>query len=256
MVSVRTAVVAATVALLACKPPAASFRDEVLLRRRLAKSRASDASARGRRGLLHDKTLLSGLQQHGFNVLSNSTPVFGLKSWPEEGLWAVDAAAFSFGCNRRGACLLGVFGNWWRLPSWQADWDLWLLTSLHAGSFACCTYDPAAYFRNFAPRLRKPYTLLSSAFAISSIMELLWVCSTLASLGSSLQQSLGRFQFLGLYLFAGGLVVAYALCTRNSSHGHGGTLAISAFHAMMAPRAKHSVMGSQLLLYRRHVFFV
>jgi len=207
--------------------------------------------------------------------------------WPD-GSWAADAALVSVGCTRKG-CLLGVFGHWWRLATWPAEWDLGAIGAVHTYA-ALCGSD--VYYRHFAPRsrlrhttppvpppplrhisspaippppehrrtrpprchhrlpllcpCRLPHTLLLGAFATRSVFELLWVGSTLYALGRPLQAALGRVGFAALYVGAGVAASLVCMLARRSSSGHGGLLGVCAYHALLLPGARQSIMGIEM----------
>eukprot|EP00967_Tisochrysis_lutea_P004052 scaffold4825_cov38-Tisochrysis_lutea.AAC.2 len=225
--------------LVQCRPSAADFLTEVEYRRQVR----SDIKA-GRRPRARPVAAAQpsgGEEEGGPRRSPVAPPLFRMHQWAD-GSWALDAAIVSVGCTRRG-CLIGLACLWWRLPSWPMEWDVYMLGAIHAYSTFCSN---EIYFRNFAPRLRAPHSILLGSVATRSMWELLWVGSTLLGLGSDLQRAVGRFGFIGLYLGAGISASLVSALYRRSAHGHGGVLALCAYHTFMAPNARHNIMGVEL----------
>mmetsp|Transcript_7707 Transcript_7707/g.22580 ORF Transcript_7707/g.22580 Transcript_7707/m.22580 type:complete len:280 (+) Transcript_7707:680-1519(+) len=213
-------------ALLQTRPPAHSFRAEVDYLRQAKRELAA-----GRRPTPRKSN----------EEVDEMGGIGAVHRWPD-GSWAADAALVSVGCTRKG-CLLGVFGHWWRLATWPAEWDLGAIGAVHTYA-ALCGSD--VYYRHFAPRARLPHTLLLGAFATRSVFELLWVGSTLYALGRPLQAALGRVGFAALYVGAGVAASLVCMLARRSSSGHGGLLGVCAYHALLLPRARQSIMGIEM----------
>jgi len=182
--------------LIQCRPPASDFAEEVEYRRQVKKDLAAGRRPRPRSA--KPKAAAAQGEDAADSDDLGSASMFGLRRW-DGGLWAADAGIASLGCTPKG-CLIGFATLWWRPPSWPRDYDVYMLAALHAYSAFCPT---DVYFRNFAPRLRRPHTVLLGAVATRSIWELMWVGSTLLGLGTELQKALGRGGFLALYLGAG-----------------------------------------------------
>lgn len=225
------------------RPPAAEFAAEVAYRRQVK----ADLKA-GRRPQPRPAPATAasgdgdgeGASDDGAQP-APTAPLFGIHRWPR-GTWAVDAAVVSLGCTRKG-CLIGAGTLWWAPPSWPMEWDPYLLLAAHAYSTFC---PSATYFRHFSPRSSVPHSVLLGAVATRSTWGLLWVGSTLVGLGAELQQALGRMGFLCLYLAAGLAASLVSMSFRRSAHGHGGILAACAYHALVAPNARHNLMGVEL----------
>jgi len=125
-------------ALLQTRPPAHSFRAEVDYLRQAKRELAA-----GRRPTPRKSN----------EEVDEMGGIGAVHRWPD-GSWAADAALVSVGCTRKG-CLLGVFGHWWRLATWPAEWDLGAIGAVHTYA-ALCGSD--VYYRHFAPRARLRHT--------------------------------------------------------------------------------------------------
>lgn len=225
------------------RPPAAEFKAEVEYRRHVKADLKAGRRPRPR-PILAAAALADGDGDEEGASADGAPPaakLFGIQRWPD-GAWAADIAVVSLGCTRKG-CLIGAGSLWWRPPSWPMEWDLYLLVAVHAYSTFC---PSATYFRHFCPRARVPHSVLLGAVATRSTWGLLWVSSTLLGLGAELQQAIGRLGFLGLYAAAGLAASLVSMASRHSAHGHGGVLAACAYHTLVAPNARHNIMGVQL----------
>jgi hypothetical protein len=227
------------------RPPAAEFAAEVAYRRQVKSDLKAGRQPRPRSALAAAAFAGRDWDEESGHAdgapPAPAPPLFGIQRWPD-GTWAADVALVSLGCTRKG-CLIGALSLWWKPPNWPMEWDLYLLVAVHGYSTFC---PSATYFRHFSPRARVPHSVLLGSVATRSTWGLLWVSSTLVGLGAELQQALGRLGFLGLYA-AGGLAASLVSMTcRRTAHGHGGVLAACAFHTLVAPHARHNLMGVEL----------
>lgn len=177
--------------------------------------------------------------------LAWSKLVIGFRADDEDGrIWAFDAVFATLGCTHR-RCYLGVWGKWQRLPDEKMD----LYGLLGAHGLACAYsyhYGKIAFFRLFSPRMMEPHTLLFAMFATFDPFELVWLSSGILSLGADLQRSLGRTGFLSLYCGAAFVTAITAAYNRHSANGAAGALAAYAYHALVAPGARHSLFGIEM----------
>ena len=244
MLSVVHALVVAAAILLTSmltRPPAASFAAEVA--RRKARAPAPKSAWTKQLAPLRSAWAVGDMGAAWGVVRSRSR--IRTRDWEDPDAWAIDAVFLSYGCyrGRRTTCFVGTAGRWYRQPTWTAAADLWSLMAVHAISFACYHYSPTTYFRYFEPSTRRPHSIPLAAFATSSVFSMLWLGSTLLSLGPDLQRLLGRRRFARLYLGAGLASTCFSLAFRHSATGAGGAIATIAYHALAAPHARHDIMG-------------
>ncbi len=224
-------------ALASTRPPAPSLDAELRRLRTLAKALGS--SAPQPRELRHKpyadrlRDAASAERTLGYVELANGT-------------WAVDAGLVTLGCTRRKTCFVGLLGDWWRLPSWSREGDVYGLVAAHGAAALLHSQDIAAFYRHFAPRVSRPHTLFTSIFATSGLFEALWICSSLLSIGGDLQIALGRGGFAALYIGSGLLISLCALYSSSATPGHGGLVAALVVHTRMFPRLRRSIMGVEM----------
>ena len=178
---------------------------------------------------------------HDIGMMAAQQFTFGSRAWPEEKLWAMDAVLLSAGCTHK-KCFVGVLGSWRKLPC--AAIDLYILAAAHGSAIAVFYhFGPTVFYQHCAPRFSAPYTILTGAFATSSLFEMMWLTSTLFGLGHDLQRSIGRVRFLLLWLGGAGSVSLVAASLRHSCSGAGGVIAAFTYHAIVAPRAQYNIFG-------------
>ena len=158
--------------------------------------------------------------------------------------WAVDALLLTLGCTHK-RCYLGVYGAWHRLPDQQLD--LYAIVGAHGlAVLFSYNYGMTTFFRHFSPRFSAPHTIFLAMFATSSPFELIWLSSSLFSVGATIQRIIGRGTFLLLYGLGAMSSVLIAAYNRHSASGASGVLAAYAYHALAAPRARHSLFGVEM----------
>lgn len=159
-------------------------------------------------------------------------------------VWAADLVFVTIGCTHR-RCYCGILGKWYAMPGPEVD--IWALLAAHGTACAIAyTHGAGLFYRHFSPRFSHPHTLLLSLFSTSTPFEMLWLYSSLHSVGPGLQRTMGRAGFLALYLSCAAIVTLVAAANRHSMASAAGMLAVVTYHTLMAPNARCSILGFEM----------
>ena len=174
------------------------------------------------------------------------------------GRYVQDWFVASYAVSKKNARLLGVLGQWHRIPNsvgevWGPGEDILFLCFLHCVSLYLFNYHIMTFFKIHGPHLGNPLSLILAPFATRSAIELISSLTTLISVGTDVQDIAGRAGFAGLYLTSCVSATSVFLASKSAGVGggqHSGAfdaglplMSMLAYIAMVDPWRRYTLMG-------------